>query len=124
MLIVGYQGAYCSTIECVLYPDGYVFLSYGLDGGSINYFSPLVTHFLCLLICHLPDYSGVWVFLWVSSHESVDVGPYFEAVGIKCACHDCRGVVTSSSPQIGDASTITVAGDEPAHYRHFALELA
>ena len=105
-------------VEGVLDQDGDVAVVDREDRGRIDHLRAEVAQLHRLFEAQPVDDIGIADDARVGRHETVDVGPDFERLGVQRGGDECGGVVRSAAPQIGHVARGAVRGDEARHYRH------
>lgn len=105
------EGAFGVGVEGIEDADGDVLLVDGVDGGWIEDFGTEVTELHGFGEGELVDEVGGVDDFGVGGHEAIDVGPYFEGVGVKSSGEDGGGVIGATASEVGDL-VIGIGGDE------------
>ena len=103
-------------IEGILYLDGDILHTNGIDRWWIDHLCTEVTELHRLNVWKLVDGVSCLNHLWVSGHESVYIRPNLQHLSIQYSCNDRGGVVRTATSEIRGLVGITVSGDKTRNY--------
>ena len=110
--------AWMFWVEGVFNLDGDILDADGINGWRINDLGTKVTEFHRFDITKFVDGIGTLDNLGVGSHETVNISPYFQYIGIECCGYNSCSIIATSTSQISSLMCITIAGNETRNYIH------
>ena len=112
------DGAGILGVEGVLHPDGDILDADGVNGRRIDDFRTEIAELHSLHVAQLVDRVRRLDHARIGGHETVDIGPDLQYLGIKGGGDDSGGIVTATTSEIRDLVGFPVAGDKTGHEAH------
>ncbi len=119
--IIAYASPRSIRIECILDIDGDIFMEYGIYRRRIYYFSSKVAKLHRLDKWQMRYDVCILYNTRVSSHKSIDIGPYLKHIRIKRCRKYSGGIVTSATSKIGNIA-ISVRRNESGNHSYLKIK--